>query len=371
VIGVGTTLHKFKIDGNDVFLPCLSYHLPTAEVRLFSPQTYHMLYGGHSTVGGDQVQMFIDHLRINVDIDRESSNVPMVKDCAVSAEEMKLHGPHIRSALPQYERKVDFLGGWSSEHYKKWQMASLAIDSEYGHYSCGTGYGLHNVATDGNTNLSSAQKELLLWHWKLGISMQRIQELMRVVKVEEPDGRLSVMDRVICPKIRAAANCPIPLCQSCQMSRAKQRKPDVKRSKAVPEEVGALSCEKYETGDFVSMDQYVVKTPGLLPTGYGKELNVNMFHGVTIFRDSASKYIHVPNQVSLGAGETINSTIALEEWLWETVRIRVKHYHNDNGVFTAQEFREAGSEERVGARSIKMPRLKERYKQLCTWRGLS
>ncbi len=50
VIGIGTTLHKFKIDGNDIFLPCLSYHLPSAEIRLFSPQTYHTLYGGHSTV---------------------------------------------------------------------------------------------------------------------------------------------------------------------------------------------------------------------------------------------------------------------------------------------------------------------------------
>jgi hypothetical protein len=346
VIGVGTTLHKFKIDGNDVFLPCLSYHLPTAEVRLFSPQTYHTLYGGHSTVGGDQVQMFIDHLKINVDIDRESTNVPMVKDCSVSAAEMKLHGPHIRSALPQYERKVDFLGGWSSEHCKKWQMASLAIDSEFGHYGCTTGYGLSNVAADGNINLSSAQKELLLWHWKLGISMQRIQELMRCVEVEEPDGRISVMDRVICPKIRSAANCPIPLCQSCQMARAKQRKPDIKRSKAVPEEVGALSRDKYEVGDFVSMDQYVVKTPGRLPTGYGKESHVNMFHGGTIFRDSSSKYIHVQNQISLGAGETINSKIAFEEWLWETARVRVKHYHSDNGVFTAQEFREACSEEK-------------------------
>jgi hypothetical protein len=67
------------------------------------------------------------------------------------------------------------------------------------------------------------------------------------------------------------------------MSRAKQRKPEVKKSKAVPEEVGALSREKYETGDFVSMDQYVVKTPGRLPTGYGRESHTNMFHGGTIF----------------------------------------------------------------------------------------
>jgi hypothetical protein len=55
VIGVGTTLHKLKIDKNSIFLPCLSYHLPSAEVRLFSPQTCHALYGGHSIVPCDKV----------------------------------------------------------------------------------------------------------------------------------------------------------------------------------------------------------------------------------------------------------------------------------------------------------------------------
>jgi len=34
VIGMGTTLHKFDIDGKPIFLPCLSYHLPAAEVRV-------------------------------------------------------------------------------------------------------------------------------------------------------------------------------------------------------------------------------------------------------------------------------------------------------------------------------------------------
>eukprot|EP00956_Cyclotella_meneghiniana_P000566 scaffold631_cov49-Cyclotella_meneghiniana.AAC.3 len=53
VVGIGTTLHKFLVDGNELFLPCLSYHLPTADVRLFSPQTYHTIYGGHSVVTGD------------------------------------------------------------------------------------------------------------------------------------------------------------------------------------------------------------------------------------------------------------------------------------------------------------------------------
>ena len=56
---------------------------------------------------------------------------------------------------------------------------------------------------------------------ELGISMQRIQELMRVVEVKEPNGAVSTMPRVITPKIKSAAYCPIPLCQSCQLSQAK------------------------------------------------------------------------------------------------------------------------------------------------------
>ena len=47
VIGIGTTLHKFvNTNGKEVFLPCVSYHLPTTDVRLFSPQTFHQMHGG-------------------------------------------------------------------------------------------------------------------------------------------------------------------------------------------------------------------------------------------------------------------------------------------------------------------------------------
>eukprot|EP00804_Cyclotella_cryptica_P007127 CCRYP_020034-RB/>CCRYP_020034-RB protein AED:0.46 eAED:-0.11 QI:0/0/0/1/0/0/2/0/484 len=70
-----------------------------------------------------------------------------------------------------------------------------------------------------------------------------------------------------------------------------------------------------------------------------------MFHGGTIFRDASSKYIHVQNQVSLGAGETVNAKIGFEEWLWEQSRLSVKHYHSDNGVFAAELFKDACKEE--------------------------
>ena len=38
VIGIGSTLHKLLNDKDkSVLLPCVSYHLPTTGVRLFSP----------------------------------------------------------------------------------------------------------------------------------------------------------------------------------------------------------------------------------------------------------------------------------------------------------------------------------------------
>jgi len=36
VVGIGTTLHKLTdINGNPEYLPCVSYHLPETDVRLF------------------------------------------------------------------------------------------------------------------------------------------------------------------------------------------------------------------------------------------------------------------------------------------------------------------------------------------------
>jgi hypothetical protein len=42
VVGIGTTMYRFVDSvGETIYTPCLSYHLPSAEIRLFSPQTYH------------------------------------------------------------------------------------------------------------------------------------------------------------------------------------------------------------------------------------------------------------------------------------------------------------------------------------------
>ena len=109
-------------------------------------------------------------------------------------------------------------------------------------------------------NLSNAQKELLLWHWRWGISMHHIQDLMIPQQVEEPNGTKHGMMPIIQPKFAIAEKCAVPVCESRLLGRAKKRSPGVAKKKAVPEKKGILSRDKYEVGYFMSTDKFVVKT---------------------------------------------------------------------------------------------------------------
>jgi hypothetical protein len=69
VIGIGTTIHKFTdINGNPVFFPCVSYHLPQTDICLFSPQTYHQIHGGYSDVYSQSIKIKLRTSSIHIDI---------------------------------------------------------------------------------------------------------------------------------------------------------------------------------------------------------------------------------------------------------------------------------------------------------------
>jgi len=76
-----------------------------------------------------------------------------------------------------------------------------------------------------------------------------------------------------------------------------------------------------------------------LPTGYGRESQDRRFQGGTIYNDAASGLIWVENQVSLGANETVMGMAHFKQWLWDQCVSKVKHYHGDNGIFSAEEYR--------------------------------
>ena len=339
VVGIGTTLHRFTSStGEPFWLPCLSYHLPSSEVRLFSPQTYHTIYGGKSCVEGDHVDIFLDKHTIPVPIDRETANVPMVHNSHVTPVDMKRIGPHVRSALPAIDRRVDLFSGLGVSFASDWKTPlddMTDISDEL--------FGYPSVHADSNVNLTDPQKHLLLWMNRLGIGGKRVQELMRAIPMEERDGKKSMSSPVL-PPYKSSSSCPVPLDQTALLAKAKRRTPKVSRRHDFEEKEGILSREHLTPGDSVAVDQYVVKTPGRTPTGFGN--STTRFNGGTIFRDSASKAIFVENQVTLGAGETVLSKSKFEQWLWELAARKVKHYHSDNGVFKAKEFRKACDLER-------------------------
>ncbi len=130
----------------------------------------------------------------------------------------------------------------------------------------------HNFDTDAslfslvtypsNVNLTPGQKELLLWHWRLGISMSRIQELMVPHQAKDKNGLQDIMPCVITPAFKTAATCPILCCAACELARACCHPTGATKQLAVEEKAGIFSANQYQVGDSVSMDQFVSGTPG-------------------------------------------------------------------------------------------------------------
>jgi hypothetical protein len=214
VVGIGTVIYRFQNDkGEDVFLPCVAYHLPTADIRLFSPQTYHQMHNFSSTITAKEVVMHLKDHNIVIPIDEGPSNLPMVWNPSVSAEEQREIGLNFVS-------KLDFcdLPGLSS----MFQAPPPPSMVDTFHHSSWEGVWSDLicpcVGTNDNINLSGPQKELLTWHWKSGIGMQRIQEMMRETKAIDHDGRELILPPVITPTFASTPNCPIPMCHSCELA---------------------------------------------------------------------------------------------------------------------------------------------------------
>jgi len=167
------------------------------------------------------------------------------------------------------------MGHWSYHNFRRWNLPTLD-DKEVNFFG-------PSVLAQDHVNLSRDQNEQLLWYSKLGIPMPRVQELMCSIPMEDPSGASQVVPWVIVHKAPQVSSCPLPIYQSCQISRVRQCKPKIVKSKVIERNAGALSNDKYELGDMVSIDQYVIKTPGQLPTGCGREADHNKFCGGTIF----------------------------------------------------------------------------------------
>ena len=108
-----------------------------------------------------------------------------------------------------------------------------------------------------NPNLSPSQKELLVWHWKLGhVNMPRLQKLMHPAKpVDSLASRQNLSPPVVIQTKRSRTHrCDVPKCQACIYAKMGKRSAGASCVEARDEKVLALSRDKVRPGDAVSMD---------------------------------------------------------------------------------------------------------------------
>ena len=88
-------------------------------------------------------------------------------------------------------------------------------------------------------------------------------------------------------------------------------------STAMDDRVGVLKDGHLVPGQQVSIDHFVGSTKGRLFTSAGKSLATNLYTGGCLFNDHASGFVWSCNQVSLNAGETIQTKRAFERFAME------------------------------------------------------
>ena len=341
VLGIGTVMYKLKAtNGDELLVPGLSYYLPECDVRLMSPQVYHKLYGGCSIVDGDKVdwrlnkQVDMDYVhRIEIPMNKDT-NLPMMFNVSCTDEERTTIGPHFSKVCAHLRHARGFFFG-------KWSVTEDNVDYEFNDYmDLFAPSVLPCVTQADNQNLTSGQKALLLWHFRLGISVSDVQQLMKGHTATLSDGSTQYFPPVIPAKPASAANCPLPPCPTCKISSARKKNPPSPTvGKKDDTKVDVLARERYLPGDFVSSDQFKVPVPGRRLWGFGKEKDQDLYTCGTVFHDMASSYIWMEFQSDGSAGETLKGKIRFEDYL-STLGVSIKHLHSDNGIYIAKDFQD-------------------------------
>jgi hypothetical protein len=166
-----------------------------------------------------------------------------------------------------------------------------------------------SVTDDHNTNLTTAQKELLKWHYRLGhVGFKWLKWMIRA-------GRLAVMNK------RAISNCDLPKCAACEFGKATKRPTQVDVTRAISDKEMELKKENLLPGQRVSVDHYQSAVPGRLYSSRGgsSQSDQNQFHGGAIFVDHATGKVAVRHQVALSSSDTAKSKLFFEKAAYDDV----------------------------------------------------
>jgi hypothetical protein len=210
-----------------------------------------------------------------------------------------------------------------------------------------------SILEESNQNITAAQKELLLWHFRLGhLGFAHLQQLMRQRTIQDIEHTNSedsiksksnnaiIVDPCIVPKNPSTRTCKPPLCATCQIARAKKCPTEVSTTTIPHEALLKIKDLTTAPGARVSVNQYKSSVCGRLATSRGKESFGHKYGGGTIFCDHATGYIQCYHQVSLRVTDTVISKRAFERAA-KSCGMKIQCYHGDNGIFKSSEFLDA------------------------------
>ena len=278
-----------------------AYYIPKASVRLCSPQTYMQEHKGGSILQTHEKVVLTTGEGANLEFPYQpSNNLPlMFLDFAVN--QIGMTGRQL--AHLQHSHEID---------------ANMTL-------------------LENNHNLEKPQKELLLWHYRLGhVGLTLLQRLMMKVKTLKGDPSEPPL---IPTKFATSARCDHPVCPACRMAKQRRRTPDTQLTKLDPNATMAIKEGDLKPGDCVSCDQYESRAPGRLLHSKSKGRGMQQYHGGSIYIDHASGLIFTRNQISLKSGETIQGKHEFEEFAHQ-YGVTIKHYRADNHPFNSAEFKE-------------------------------
>jgi len=125
-----------------------------------------------------------------------------------------------------------------------------------------------------NKNLTTARKELILWHWKLGhIIFQWIHQLLRLrTKIDSPIDTISPskLTSFLPFKLSTSSTYPTPFCSACQLSRVSGRHPIQKSNSKNSSTTMPLRSGNILPVEIISLDLYESSVRVRIPHTFGK-----------------------------------------------------------------------------------------------------
>jgi hypothetical protein len=336
VVGAGTIRWDIEdVEGVRNKIETFGYFIPTATIRLFSPQVYieeqHKIGNSHCHMRVDATKVTLilgNHTEFKFPI-QPGNNLPMMLTHA------HLHPTNTRAHLSKHVRQRDRYENLSSflcstlfknifNEGALFQRRAFPVirhkieDSQA-------------VTLKSNWNLSDGQKELLLWHQRTGhVNLKHVQMMLATPQNKQ-------YCQIIAPSNKKSSSCELPICEACQYAKQKRRNPPSSLKKPRTENEGALSQNILIPGQRASVDLYQSSAKGRLPHTYGKEKDDSQFTGGAIFCDHATKLIHHTHQLTTTSAETIASKHLFEQFC-DSYGVKIKEYIGDNNPFHSKDW---------------------------------